>query len=202
MRINKMAYVFFTSDCHWSHHNIISYCKRPFTDINHMLQSLVARWNERVSPEDTVCHLGDWCFTGKSGTGTKAHEYEDMLNGKIIHIRGNHDKSNTLRFALDVATVRLGGLNVLLQHRPPHNGSEVPKGIDLVLCGHVHGAFKHAWVHTRNKDILIINVGIDVWNYAPVRADEVLGYHSSVLKRENSVSDRVYINSFYEQKLI
>lgn len=195
-----MAHLYFTSDAHWGHGNIIKYCSRPFKDTAHMLGELVKRWNDRVTPDDTVCHLGDWCFTGRVGETKKAHEYEAMLNGKIIHVKGNHDRNNSLRFAFEIATIRLGGILTLLKHHPPRNSGDVPNGVDLILCGHVHGAFKHAWIKVRGVDKLIINVGIDVWNYAPVRSDEILGYYTSVINKEKE--NRVYIESFYEQNKI
>ena len=40
--------VFFTSDTHFNHTNIIRFCSRPFKDVEHMNETLIANWN-RVS---------------------------------------------------------------------------------------------------------------------------------------------------------
>lgn len=65
--------VFFTSDTHFNHTNIIKYCQRPFRDIYEMNETLIANWNNVVAPDDIVFHLGDFCLGGAdewmSGTG-------------------------------------------------------------------------------------------------------------------------------------
>jgi len=52
----------FSADDHFGHGNIIKYCNRPFKDSNDMNSSLIRNWNQRVKPEDTVFHVGDFCF--------------------------------------------------------------------------------------------------------------------------------------------
>ncbi len=37
--------VFFTSDTHFNHTNIIRFCSRPFKDVEHMNETLIANWN-------------------------------------------------------------------------------------------------------------------------------------------------------------
>ena len=54
-----MSKIFFTSDLHFGHANIIKYDSRPFNSISHMDEELIKRWNESVSPNDTVYILGD-----------------------------------------------------------------------------------------------------------------------------------------------
>lgn len=41
--------IFFTSDHHFSHANIIRYCNRPFASAEEMNQELIRRWNQTVS---------------------------------------------------------------------------------------------------------------------------------------------------------
>lgn len=53
--------IFFTADTHFSHDSIIRFCDRPFRDTQDMDEALVANWNRRVGPDDTVFHLGDFC---------------------------------------------------------------------------------------------------------------------------------------------
>ena len=47
-----------TSDYHFSHFNIIRYCKRPFKTAEEMNETIIKRHNERVKPDDTVFFLG------------------------------------------------------------------------------------------------------------------------------------------------
>ena len=83
-----MNKVWFTSDQHFSHSNVIKYCDRPFKDVDHMNRVLIENWNSVVQPEDTVYMLGDIFFT----TATKAMSIMDQLVGKKVLVYGNHDK--------------------------------------------------------------------------------------------------------------
>ena len=57
-----------TSDYHFSHFNIISYCNRPFKTAEEMNETIIKRHNERVKPDDTVFFLA----TSSSRVGKKA----------------------------------------------------------------------------------------------------------------------------------
>lgn len=59
--------VFFTSDTHFNHANIIRFCNRPFKDVSHMNEAIISNWNRVVGPEDIVFHLGDFCLGGSAG---------------------------------------------------------------------------------------------------------------------------------------
>lgn len=186
-----MSYTWFTSDPHFGHQNIIKYCDRPFKDINHMNETIANNINERTATNDTLFSLGDWCFTGRAGGDNKPLYWEKRLNPKIVHIRGNHDKNNYLRGALECAIIKLSTYNVLLQHRPPQHPKEIPDFVDFVICGHVHQLYRHTWIKTDNDDCMIINVGVDAWNFYPVRMDEVIGFYEKHMR--DAVSDRTYI---------
>ena len=58
--------VFFTSDTHFNHANIIRFCNRPFKDVSHMNEAIISNWNRVVGPEDIVFHLGDFCLGSDS----------------------------------------------------------------------------------------------------------------------------------------
>ncbi len=62
--------LYFTSDTHFGHKNIIQTCNRPFASVDEMDEAMVARWNQRVGPDDTVFHLGDFCFRNFLGADT------------------------------------------------------------------------------------------------------------------------------------
>ena len=53
---------YFTADTHFGHGNIIKYCNRPFKNHLEMDDELIRRWNNVVSNEDEVYHLGDFEF--------------------------------------------------------------------------------------------------------------------------------------------
>lgn len=178
--------IFLTSDWHISHRNIISYCNRPFQNIEEMDREIIARHNSVVKPEDTVYNLGDFAFSEK-----RVVEVLQQLNGKQILIPGNHDdchsvhkkylkfKNKYLRYGFHSVEERMelqiGKYKVLLCHLPYANQEEtkiryaeyrpINKG-QILLHGHVH---QH-WL-TKDK---MINVGVDVWNFTPASEHQIL----------------------------
>lgn len=51
--------VYFTSDLHLGHENVIKLCNRPFDSIEEMDEALIRNWNRKVTNGDTVYVLGD-----------------------------------------------------------------------------------------------------------------------------------------------
>ena len=86
-----MPTVYFTADPHFGHANIIRYENRPFASVEEMDRELIRRWNETVTPEDTVYLLGDFSFYGKE----KSAEILAALQGQIRLVMGNHDTRST-----------------------------------------------------------------------------------------------------------
>jgi calcineurin-like phosphoesterase family protein len=58
-----MKTIWFTSDTHFSHNNIIRYCNRPFSNVEEMDEVLINNWNNKVKQNDDVYHLGDIIFS-------------------------------------------------------------------------------------------------------------------------------------------
>jgi len=183
-----------TSDHHFGHHNIIQFCGRPYRDVEHMNKDLLSRYNERVKSTDICFHLGDFCFKNSPGSTTgngvpvKWTEYWDKMNGHKVLIQGNHDNNNSAKTIIQHMVIRYGHFRIGLIHDP--NDIEYVEGdrvisafnetVDFVLCGHVHNTWKYRW----QKKLLIVNVGVDVWNYRPVSLEEILKYRNKVLKGE------------------
>lgn len=157
----------FTSDQHYNHENIIDYCHRPFANWREMNEVLIYRHNARVSHSDTVYVLGDFKFGSE---GPNAWELQKYLNGKLVFIRGNHDKNNGLNTCLERAFVRSFGQDFLLIHRPDDVLS-VKDHFNFALVGHVHQAWKFK---ENDRGDRLINVGVDVWDFYPVHLKQIL----------------------------
>lgn len=71
--------IFYISDTHFGHENIIKICNRPYQNIQEMNEDIIKRWNNKVKPEDNVYFLGD--FTYKTSS-CDAIEVLKRLNGK------------------------------------------------------------------------------------------------------------------------
>lgn len=54
--------IYYTSDLHLGHANIIKLCHRPFADVDEMNAVLITNWNARVANSDTVYICGDLMF--------------------------------------------------------------------------------------------------------------------------------------------
>lgn len=82
--------IFFTSDLHFYHGNIMKYCPkfRAFNDVSEMNERLIELWNAVVKPEDTVYDLGDFAFCNKL---KDLKSIARRLNGSHVLILGNHD---------------------------------------------------------------------------------------------------------------
>lgn len=86
----KVKNVFFTSDFHLFHTNVLRFDNRPFKDVHEMHDVIENNWNSVVGPDDIVIYVGDLSFAKKQD-----RDYVDgliwRLNGKIHFIMGNHD---------------------------------------------------------------------------------------------------------------
>lgn len=182
--------VFFSSDHHFSHSNIIAFCDRPFDDVEEMNWNLVEKWNETVKPQDIVYYLGDFAM----GRLPASLEIGKQLNGIKILIPGNHDACfqgnrhqklwakhyiETAGFSaiLPSASIVLGPYTADLCHFPYTGDSRDLRGkpdrwsiyrpnphpTKVLLHGHVH----QNWLYSNRG----INVGVDVWDLCPVSLD-------------------------------
>ena len=152
----------FTADTHFGHENIIKYCDRPFKSLHRMNQVLTKNWNSRIKPDDLVIFLGDFCFRGKS----KAEKYLSKLNGHITFVKGNHDSNNSLNTKILSLIIILGNQTFYCVHDPANANLKFKYN----LVGHVH----QNWKIQKRKNTMLINVGVDVWKYAPVSISEIL----------------------------
>jgi len=126
-----------------------------------MDMEIIRRWNERVKPEDTVFHLGDFCFKEKDGKDF--NYYRKQLNGNIILVRGNHDNNNKSESKINFISINLGGIDWHLEHVPNYS-------VKFNLCGHVH----NLWKIRRNGNQVCYNVGVDVNSFYPIDIHEIM----------------------------
>lgn len=157
--------IFVTSDQHFDHANIIKYCNRPFSDTEEMNKTLLHKWNNTVCNEDTVYFLGDLAF----GTGSRPTDYwVKQLNGKIIFIKGSHDRSKNINF-LQNYKLQYGKYIFFLVHDPAH----APKNWNgWIIYGHLHN---HAPEYPfMNREKRTMNVSVELTNYKPVDMDEII----------------------------
>ena len=50
-----MSKIFFTSDLHFGHENVLRFDSRPFATVEEMDSELIRRWNAKVGRGDGIC---------------------------------------------------------------------------------------------------------------------------------------------------
>ena len=175
MKIYNPKSIWFTADTHFDHKNIIKYCNRPFNSIGEMNSALIDNWNSVVKKDDLVIHNGDFCFGGFEAY----QQYRDELNGKIILIRGNHDKIQTsqlckifgdvcdyLKISVADNDLEEGWQKIIICHyafrvwENCHHGS-------WNLYGHSHGTLDD------DPNLLSIDIGVDCHKYTPISYNQI-----------------------------
>lgn len=171
----------FYSDPHFGHKNIIRYANRPFEDVPHMNEGLIARYNEVISPEDTVLWLGDCAFM----KGGKFRGIMSRLNGRKVLIRGNHDRgpAKMLEAGFDLVMEEcflvIAGRTCRLKHYPyieaePPDCRKDDRYADrrpprvpgeILIHGHTHSC------HRVFQNM--VHVGVDAWDWRPALYEEV-----------------------------
>lgn len=192
MRLGNIM-IFFTSDQHFQHANIIQYCDRPFSSVEEMNLELIQRHNSVVRPQDVVFHLGDFCF----GNRDNIPKFLAKLNG-IHHLTvGNHDHawnprkySRYLKYGfstvcksrqLDLTDFGFPRI-ITLCHLPPDIGDTSLSVFDRGFVKHQlkpnNTLFLFGHTHQKSPEFSAdsIHVGVDSWNYTPVSLIQLLDY--------------------------
>lgn len=87
--------IWFTSDLHLGHANVIKFDHRPFTDVREMADSIRDMWNRKVQPGEHVFILGDVIWGSQK---TALENFNKNFNGIKHIILGNHDKEHDHNF--------------------------------------------------------------------------------------------------------
>ena len=168
--------IYFISDTHFNHENIIKYCKRPFKSIKEMNETLIKNWNSVVKNDDTIYHLGDLAL----GNLDDFKEIAQRLNGNKILIRGNHDKwkvkdYESLGFkVLKNPPIELEEYKLILSHTPRPD-KEIKDGY-INVHGHIHNKVLNDLSYYPPESFdskKHINISVDVTNFTPVSLDDI-----------------------------
>jgi calcineurin-like phosphoesterase family protein len=168
--------IFFTSDTHHHHKNILKYCNRPFSSIEEHDAALIDNWNKKVKRGDLVYHLGDFGFA----------PYQDIkrifesLSGTVRLLKGNHDRwikytrndmPKNLEWIRDYYELNMNDQKYVLFHYPIGSWNKAHYG-SIHLHAHCHRTY--AYSHPNNLECgKIIDVGVDCHNYTPVPMEEI-----------------------------
>jgi len=180
--------LWFTSDWHLDHKNIIKYDNRPFKSIHEMNETIISNTNKVVKTSDILYYLGDFAF---SKSFDRIQHLRNQINcDTICFILGNHDKfirqqSNYLINCCifdeieDIKEISFGQ----------------SKADKITLCHYAmrtwnkshHGTY-HLYGHSHHNlpedDSLSFDVGVNGHNYYPVSLDDVICKMSNKNKKK------------------
>lgn len=172
--------VYFTSDTHFNHQNIIKLCGRPFSHIDEMNSVLIQNWNSCVKNDDEIYFLGDFMF---KGGGEAANKLIEQLNGKKYLIKGNHDKfvddrsfkKNYFVWMKDYYVLDYQKQKIVLFHYPIFEWDGYFRNA-LHLYGHVHNSGNKPGKQNPFDQLgkRAVNVCVDMNNFFPVSIEKIL----------------------------
>lgn len=177
--------IFVVSDTHFGQRNILTFKRddgtplRSFSSVEEMDETMVARWNEVVRPQDHVYHLGDVTMD------RRRVEIVKRLSGHKRLVGGNHDEALTEVY-MQAGFEKIFGVRVfreneqqaipgaVLTHIPIHEQSIPRWGINV--HGHTHARIVRMtlggflWV----SDPRYVCVSVEQIDYRPIPLDTVL----------------------------
>lgn len=177
--------IFFISDLHLSHKNILKFDNRPFEDLQEMHVELIKNWNSVVGDEDIVYNLGDLSF----GNDELSKWFLYSVKGRIHHIMGNHDRLKDIKkldriekiyeYGTEITVEdelsddRSGKSHIIMSHYPILSWNRAHHG-SIHLHGHAHQNL------FRNKDYIwyykkrVMDVGCNGINYTPISYKQIM----------------------------
>lgn len=187
-----MKKIWFTSDPHYSHENIIRLCNRDFVDIYEHDKILIENYNSLVSDTDDCYFLGDLAYRCSP---ERVSEILNKLNGKIYCLLGNHDKpliqavqKGLLNDILNNGKLEIFGLKSIIKDRTISIAKMIEINNQKIFISHYalrtfpcafRGAY-HLFGHSHGRIISkykIMDVGVDSTEiprkYFPVSFDEI-----------------------------
>jgi calcineurin-like phosphoesterase family protein len=162
--------IWFTSDLHINHSNIIKYCKRPYRCVVEMNEALIKNHNALVQPNDTIYNLGDFAMNGNYGY---LSSQMSRFNGKKHYILGNHDKpkifedmvvNGVLESCNQTLGVSINGQYIWLSHYA-HRVWNKSHHNSWHCYAHSHGGLPSYG--------LSYDVGVDNNGYCPISFDQL-----------------------------
>jgi calcineurin-like phosphoesterase family protein len=188
--------IWFSSDTHFGHTNVIRYSNRPFLSIGEHDEILIQNWNSHVRSGDDVYFLGDFCYRNKEA----ASNIRKRLNGNIHFIEGNHDAAahqirHTFIWYKQLHDIKVGDRGIVLCHYAMRVWNKSHYG-NWHLYGHSHNSLPD------DPCSLSMDVGVDAvanrlagnrsggtWpntkqaDYRPLNVDEI----SAIMSMKTSV---------------
>lgn len=167
---------YYISDMHIGHKNALKFDGRPFQSVEEMNETLIVNWNRKVTDEDDVWVLGDFCYRSEKDPAL----YLKQLKGKKHLIIGNHDKvtvnsSSALSYFESVERlqhIKDREYNVIVCHFPLADWNAKHRG-SYHIYGHIHNNKDEVYEFMKRQE-RALNAGCMINNYEPVTIEELI----------------------------
>lgn len=167
---NLPGKIYFCSDIHYGHENVISFGDRPFSSVEEMNKSIADEFRRVLTPDDILFTLGDDFWRMKSDS--IAWILDNVIpTKKIYKLIGNHDKygyynrggslEKKFKLVADLLDIDIKKgdktYHLVLCHYPIYDFNKMYHG-GLHLFGHVHGNLDEEF---EKNPRLMVDIGYD-----------------------------------------
>ena len=164
-----MSRVFFISDLHFGHKNLIKNLRNMSVEESDKL--IINNWNKTVTKKDIVYVLGDITMEDSS----HIEHYLSQLKGVMRIIGGNHDVRHSCKKIVNLGIDMMGCMEYkgfICTHIPVH-----PRELQFYrgnIHGHVHKNGRHEDEEAYNIKNKYFNVCCEFINYTPILFDDIV----------------------------
>ena len=156
------------SDTHFFHENIGRYCNRP----ENWQELIIKNWNDLISPDKNVLHLGDLAL----GKKVNFELLTGILNGRLFLIQGNHDRLSQSFCEAHGVTLIKDSIQIEMEDRVKLIFSHHPiiplEDGWINLHGHIHNVPPPPEGSSLGPNH--INMSVEVREYRPWRLGEII----------------------------
>lgn len=178
----------YISDLHFGHANAIKFDQRPYANVDEMDRCLIENWNSRVSKDDDVYIVGDFCFRSCKTPDW----YLKQLIGHKHLIVGNHDKNtldceNAAKYLETIDKMLFvtdKDKPICLCHFPIAEWNKARHG-SWHIYGHIHGDTSEVYQFMQSRE-RALNAAACINNYIPASFDELVR-NNEVFREKNAV---------------
>lgn len=169
--------IYFISDLHLNHNKIFVWGRRGFNSVEEMNETLIERFNARVTNDDEVWILGDVAL----GDINESIPLLQRLNGKIHIVIGNHDTDTRVAAYQELGwdchcamRLKYKKKSFFLSHYPAVTYSPEDEHhrniweVILNLHGHTHSTSRF-W----HENPYMYHVGVEANGGYPISIDEI-----------------------------
>lgn len=166
--------IFFTSDLHLGHKNILASCGRPFDTVEEMDDELIVKWNQKVGAGDDVYILGDLAFRSANHINyylkhMAGHKYLGVGNHDVGWMKNVKDLSQYFEAVENMMLINMGKNLLTLCHYPllewnrSRYAQDQATSTSWLIHGHIHNSMTILDFPEAGRSYRRVDVGTNRW---------------------------------------